>query len=408
MFDYPVNVEIEEAARLLKRCVRPTAAETVPLSEALGRVLAEPVRSGENLPPFDRSPYDGYAFRAEDTAEASQERPAVLDIVEEVPAGQQPKCTVQKNQAVKILTGSPIPAGADAVIKFEDTLFNRATVAIGKPCRPGSNLVKAGEDVRAGEEVYPAGHAVSPASQGLLAGLGHSRVFVYRKPRVSIISTGDELLSAEQKLTPGKIRNSSAYLLAGFLAGWGIEAKQHGIVGDDEKAIAEAVEECRRRSDLVITTGGASVGDYDRVLRGLELITAQILFWKVKMKPGMATLAAVKEGTPILGLSGNPSAAAAALLLVGGPALAGLCGRTDDLFEKITVRLAQDFPKGSPVRRILPGAIEFSGGRVDLNPSPRQANGRIRPWEDCRLLGLIPAGTGPLPAGSEIEALFLK
>lgn len=408
MADYPVKIEMEEAARLLEACVHPTEKEQIFLADALGRVLAEEICSKENLPPFDRSPYDGYAFRAEDAASASPSHPVVLNIVEEVPAGHWPQRALQKNQASKILTGSPVPTGADAVAKFEETQFTRAQVRIFQPYRSGSNIVKAGEDISAGETVYVPGHVLSPASQGVLAGLGCRRIWVYRKPHVSIISTGDELLPIEQELLPGKIRNSSAYLLAGLLTEWGMEPEVYGIVGDDADAIAQAIEECRLRSDLVITTGGASVGDYDLVCQGLEQLSAQMLFWKVKMKPGMATLAAVKEGTPILGLSGNPSAAAAAFFLVGGPAFARLCGRREAFLEKTVVRLAQDFPKKSPGRRILPGVMELAEGRIWLNFNPKQANGRICTWDGCRLLGMIPAGSGPLPAGSEIEAFYLR
>lgn len=223
-------------------------------------------------------------------------------------------------EAVKILTGAPIPQGADAVVKYEDTSFTDKEVCFFSPIASGSNIVKAGEDVKTGEVVMEEGGHLSPASVGLLAGLGYGEVEVFKKPRVRIISTGDELLPVSEELKPGKIRNSSAYMLQGFLRQWGITADIYGIVRDDEDAIKDALTACLADADCVITTGGASVGDYDLALSSMEGIGAEVLFWQVRMKPGMATLAAVKDGRLLLGLSGNPSAAAAALFLLGLPA----------------------------------------------------------------------------------------
>ena len=407
MANYPVGVTIEQAASLLLEQIQSVQIEKIPIRNSFGRILAEEIYAEENIPPFDRSPYDGYALRSEDVKSASPESPVQLNIIEEVPAGHTASRSIRSGEAVKILTGAPIPAGADVVVKYEDTNYTDQYVDIFKPCRSGSNIVRAGEDVKAGEHIIGAGDTITSAVAGLLAGLGHAYVDVHRKPRVVLISTGDELLEADEALEPGKIRNSSAYMLTGFLEERGIDVDLYGIVEDKLELITEAIRESIKSADLVFTTGGASVGDYDFVLDALERLSADILFWKVKMKPGMATLAAICEGVPVVGLSGNPSAAAAAMFLVAMPALEKLCGKREQRMTCIKVCLKGGFERKSPMGRFLPGVLEFAEGKVWLNTRKDQANGMVSPWGSCNLIGMIPQGSPPLPPGAVIDAWYL-
>ena len=403
--NYPKRIEIQEGIDLLLSHTERMEKEKVEINKAYGRILACRVLAKENIPPFDRSPYDGYAIRSADVAGAGHDTPVTLKIIEEVPAGHAPEKAVGPMEAVKILTGAPIPQGADAVVKYEDTSFTDKEVCFFSPIASGSNIVKAGEDVKTGEVVMEEGGHLSPASVGLLAGLGYGEVEVFKKPRVRIISTGDELLPVSEELKPGKIRNSSAYMLQGFLRQWGITADIYGIVRDDEDAIKDALTACLADADCVITTGGASVGDY--ALSSMEGIGAEVLFWQVRMKPGMATLAAVKDGRLLLGLSGNPSAAAAALFLLGLPAFRKMCGKKEYKVPSIPVCLPEGFPKKSPGGRIIPGILEFHQGRVCLNTRKNQANGMVSPWGGCNLIGMIPKGSDALLPGSTIDALYL-
>lgn len=406
--EYPTRIQIEEGIEILLSYTQKRETEIIGTEWAYGRILAQEIKSEENIPPFDRSPYDGYALRSVDVASASHDRPAVLKIIEEVPAGHAPIRKVGPQEAVKILTGAPVPKGADAVVKYEDTSFDEKEVCFFSPVSSGSNIVKAGEDVKAGATVLHPGQVLDPAAVGLLAGMGYSSVSVYKKPLVKIISTGDELLDIDSELTPGKIRNSSAYMLKGFLEQWGLQAEIYGIVKDDGNAICKAICQCMEDADLVITTGGASAGDYDLVLEAMEKAGARILFWKVAMKPGMATLASVKEGKLLLGLSGNPSAAAAALFMLGLPVFRKMCGKEHWEVSRIQVCLPDGFPKGSPGGRILPGTLQFRNGQICINTQKHQANGMISPWSNCNVIGLIPKGSGPLEPGSIIEALYLE
>lgn len=403
---YPMGIEMQEGIEILLSHTKKMGTETIQIHEAYNRILAEDVRARENIPPFDRSPYDGYAVRSVDVAGAGHDTPVTLKIIEEVPAGHVPGKKVGSMEAVKILTGAPIPEGADAVVKYEDTSFTEKEVCFFVPVSSGSNIVKAGEDVAYNEVVMEAGQFLDAASVGLLAGLGYAFVEVYKKPAVKIISTGDELLEVSEPLEPGKIRNSSAYMLQGFLRQWGISAQIYGIVKDDAQQISSALENCLKDCQCVITTGGASVGDYDLVLQAMENIGAEVLFWKVKMKPGMATLASVKDGKLLLGLSGTPSAAAAALYMLGLPAFRKMCGRKQYQMTEIEVCLPEGFKKKSPMGRILPGVLEFRDGKACLNTRKHQANGMVSPWGGCNLIGQIPRNSGAIEKNGKITAVY--
>lgn len=407
MENYPIAIPVEEALGLiLKRCA-PLDSESVALEEADDRVLAEDVVARENIPPFPRSPYDGYALRAADTQTASKEQGVTLRIIEEVPAGHAPERCVGVGEATKILTGAPIPEGADVVVKFEDTEFTAETVTLFAPCKSGDNIVPAGEDIQLGDTVVARGTVLDGALLGILAGLGYTEVTVKRRPRVELISTGDELVSAGEPLAPGQIRNSSVYTLASYVRRCGAQAHCVGIVPDRAQPIADAIAAAAQNADLVLTTGGVSVGDYDMLRRALELLDAEILFWKVRMKPGSAFVAAVYKGTLILCLSGNPSAAVVAFFLLGIPALRKLEGCGDVELRKSKVRLARHFKKKSPNRRFLPGRLLVRDGEAYLEQAEKQGNGMLHPLHGCTLLGELPAGSPPMEAGSMIEAYWL-
>ncbi len=404
---YPIGLPLEEARNLiLENCIV-LKSERVVLEEAEGRVLAEDIIARENLPPFSRSPYDGYALRAADTMHAGKENPIALKIIEEVPAGYAPKKVVGIGQATKILTGAPIPDGANAVVKFEDTKFTAETVVLSKSCHCGENIVPEGEDIRIGSVVASKGMVLDSAFLGILAGLGCTQVDVVCKPRVELISMGDELLPVDAPLAPGKIRNSSIYTLASFVRRCGAHAHCCGIVHDQEQLIADAVSDAAKRADVVLTTGGVSVGDYDKMLNALQILDAKILFWKVQMKPGAPFVAAVYQEKLILCLSGNPSAAAIAYFLLGIPALRKMQGRNDIELKKIQIFLANDFKKASPNRRFIPGRLEVREGRAYLLQTEKQGNGMLHPLHKCTILGELPAGSPPMESESLIDGYSL-
>jgi molybdopterin molybdotransferase len=408
MMNYPIGVSLEKGVELLLEQCSCVETEEISIVDALGRVLAKDQVSTENIPPFDRSPLDGYAVRAKDIEGASKEHPIKLTIIEEVPAGYAPTKSVSEGEAVKILTGAPMPQGADVVIRYEETVFDANFVEIVNSYPSGTNVVYKGEDIKIGDVVVEAQTKISAATVGLLAGLGIDTVCVYRKPRVAIISTGDELVPVSTKvLAPGKIRNSSMYAIKAFLNQYGVETVLCGIEPDDDVAIAQAIDKATEQADVVITTGGVSVGDYDMLGRAIERLQAKILFWKLQMKPGMAYLASVHKGKLVMSLSGNPGSASISLLMTGLPVFAKLSGLKNYQLKKISVCMKEGFSKKSKGRRFIPGRLVMEENKTYLSITPEQCNGMLHPLSGCQAIAVIDAGSPPVEAGAWVNAFLL-
>ena len=404
MTDNINKINLEEALRVLAELDVSLTTEFVPLFQAQGRVLARDVAAVTDVPPFDRSPYDGYAFRGEDTEAASREAPAVLRVVEELPAGTAPSVKITAGTAAKILTGAPVPEGADAIIKYELTEFDDEFVKIFEPVKPDTDIARAGEDVRRGRVLARRGDTVSPALAGTLAGQGIAGIEVFRRPKIAVMSTGSELLEPGQPPQPAKIYNSNVYTIGAYLQSMGAQCVPFGSVPDEPELIARRIDEALEDCDMVITTGGASVGDYDFAVSSAQLVGARVLFWKVAIKPGGSMVASTREGKLIAGLSGSPGAAAVALLRVVSPYIKRLCGHSDAEPESMCLLLGEDFPKESPQRRIVRGRLEVRDGAALFFPMDGQGNGITSSLIGCDLLGEIPAGSPPLRAGEKITA----
>ena len=393
----------DTAMALLMEAVSVPGTEEVALEEALGRVLGEDVTASLPVPPFARSAYDGYALRSGDTACASPDQPVTLTVLEETAAGETAAAALEEGCAVKILTGAPVPPGADAVVPYEHTTFSRDWVRVDRPCPPG-NIVPVGEDVAAGARIARRGTRIDGPLLGMLAAQGMPAAAVFRRPAVSLIATGSELVAPGRPLSPGKIYNTNFFLLSSLLREMGAAVRNGRAVPDDPAAIAAAVRGACAVSELVITTGGASVGDCDYMPRVLEGMGGRILFRKVALKPGGSMLAALVEGTPVLCLSGNPGAAAVGLLRVGAPCVKRLCERRDVFWPEMVVRLAQAYPKASPRPRVLRGSLVVRQGEALFDIHAAQANGAVSSLMGCDLLAEIPAGSPPLPAGTPVKA----
>ena len=402
------RISREDALDALFAIAEPVGEETVPAEACCGRVLAEDLISPEAVPPFPKSPLDGYALRGEDTSGAGPDHPVVLRITEEIAAGNAPRKPVGKGEAAKILTGAPIPEGANAVVRFEETKFTAEAVTLTAPVKPNTNIVPAGDDVKPGQLIAKKGEVITPPIAGLLAAVGVETVRVFRKPRVTVISTGSELMGPGTPLEYGKIRNSSYALLKGYMEEAGAAVDTLGIVGDDPEAIAEAMQRALETSDMVLTTGGVSVGDYDYVLAGSEKIGARRLFWKVRFRPGGTMLAAEKDGKLILGLSGNPASASLGLLLLGLPFLRALGGREKKPLRRTKARLMTPIEKDSPYGRLVRGKMELVDGEIRFRSVDHQGNGALTSLIACDMIADIPPDTPPLPVGTVIEAYILE
>ena len=401
------NPDYITARGLLLDAVSTVGTERVPLSNCGGRILAQDVVAGENIPPFDRSPYDGYAFRAADTAGVSNERPVTLRILEEVPAGAVPTVTVTEGTAVKLLTGAPIPKGADAVIPYELTEFTEATVTVFSPLSSGENIVYTGEDIRKGDVLAHGGERIDPGIAGTLASQGIAAPAVYRVPKVGILSTGSELVEAADAPGPGKIRNSNRYTFEAALKALGCESVYLGIAGDSTEEICALIQKGLAECDAIVSTGGVSVGDYDLTPDAMEMAGVELLFHGVTIKPGMACAYGVYDGKPVCGLSGNPASALTNFYAIALPALRKLMGHREPLPQEIRVRLCHDFRKKSPATRFLRGKLELKEGAVFMSLPKDQGNVVLSSAIGCNVMAIVPAGSGPISAGTELRGFSL-
>ncbi len=323
-------ISVDKAIEILTAQLNtvPLINETIPLSEAFDRVLAEPLTSPENLPAASRSTMDGYAVRAADTFGASQSMPCYLDITGEVLMGEKPVGELKKGGCYKIPTGGLIPTGADSVVMFEDTVpVDDTVIEIVKGVGSGSNLIKTGEDIAKNAKALPAGHLLRPQDLGLLAGLGISEVNVFKRIRVAIVSTGDEIIPFTGIPQPGQIRNINAIALAGMVRRAGALYTDYGIVSDKQDVFFAALEEAIKDNDIVLFSGGSSVGVKDLGERAVENFGPPgILVHGVTLKPGKPILIGSSGNTPVFGLPGHPVSALVCFDLFVKPAITLLRG----------------------------------------------------------------------------------
>lgn len=396
-----------EAVEILAAAVDAVETEKIGLSQCAGRILAQEIRAVEDVPSFDRSPLDGYAFRAEDVKEASADNPVTLKVLEEIAAGDVAHFEITEGTASRIMTGAPIPEGADAVTMYEVTEFTDKEVKIFRPAKPGENIVRTGEDVKKGTLLAKAGMKIDAGLAGTIAFQNIEFPTVYRKLKVGVISTGSELQNVGTALAPGKIYDSNSHTFVAACLSKGFEAINYGIVKDTAEEISDKLENALTECDAVILTGGASVGDFDVTPEAMENCGAKILFRGVKLKPGMACAFAIKDGKLICGLSGNPASALTTFYVVALPALRKMAGEINCIPKEFTVYLADDFNKKSKGLRVLRGKLDLSTGEPALVIPSGQGNVVISSAIGADCMAFVPAGSGPLPKGTKLKAFLM-
>ena len=398
-----MRISLEEAQCLILENVTPLAPVRLPLKNALGYVLAQDVAAGMDQPPFPRSPYDGYALRSADSAGASETSPVTLEVVGRSFAGAPANVALGPGEAVRIMTGGVIPEGADCVVMQEHTDEGEARVRVFEVLSPYVNFCRQGEDFRAGETLVKAGTKCTAAVAAVCASAGVTALSVVPRPRVGLLSTGDELQKPGTKLAPGHIFDSNAAFLSARLAELGVPALPSGPVGDEPDLLADAVFDAARLSDLVVTTGGVSVGQKDYLPATFARIGAATVFHGVAMKPGMPAAFAVLDEKPLLALSGNPFASAVTFELLGRWVLAKrACDPTLAPTEALGV-LGQSYEKRRPCRRFLRAVLD--SGAVTF--PPEQQNGQMRSMIGCNCLAELPAGDAPVAAGTPVKVFLL-
>ena len=399
------DIELEQAVEVLLAHTAPVSeTERVPLLEALGRVAAEDVRAGFDNPPFDRSPLDGYTFAAASKAAASAVHPVMLQVIGEECAGDFFAGTVGAGECVRIMTGGAIPNGCDCVVRQEDVREDGDRIHVPFSSEPYENYCYAGEDIKKDTLLVQQGQVIRAAHLAVLASEGYDAVRVYRRVRVAVASTGDELLQPGEPLRPGKIYNSNLYLLAGRLRELGAEVTVVGAVPDDVEKAARVIASYADKVDLFLTSGGVSVGKKDIMHGVVPALGAERLFWRVCMKPGAPAIAYTRGAMLGIALSGNPFAAYATFELMARAALAHLAGQREVHPVRRRAVLADAFPKDCPGRRFLRARIE-ADGRVSL--PDQHESGSLFSAAGCNAFVDVPAGTQPLAAGTEVEVVLL-
>lgn len=400
-------IGIDEALDILLPLISPAAGESLSLSEAQGRAALLDVRALMSIPPFARSPYDGYAFAARDTLGACGEAPLTLRVVREIAAGSPAGEAIGPGEAAKLMTGAPVPPGADTVVKFETTQFTKDSVTIFEPSSPGRDVIPAGEDVRAGDVIVSSGEVIGPAVCGMLAAQGMESVMVHSRPIIGLLSTGSELAEQKDQIGDGKIHDSNRYSLGAACRALGMEPRFIGARTDSAEGIAEAIREGLSRCDALIATGGVSVGDYDYTASAAQAAGVEIKVRNVNMKPGGTCAIGMKGDKPVFCLSGNPASSLIAFYVLAQPCLKKMGGQRAYRNPMIPVRLLEPVKKPSAKPRLIRGALDLSGGIARLLPHEGQGNGVLRSMKGCNLIGLIPEGSPPLPADAQIMAFVV-
>ena len=353
-------ISVEEALSKVLDAVSPLGLEKVSILDALGRVLGEDVFAGRAIPPNDNSAMDGYAIRTEDSRGASPENPVRLDVIEEIPAGTIPVKAIGQREAVRIMTGAPLPLGADTVVRMEDTRKDGDRVLVFAPAPKGRNIRRAGDDVRQGEKVIPRGEIIRPAEVGLLASLGRSFVLVHQRPLVAIVATGNELAEIDEVPAEGKIVNSNSYALAALVRECGAVPLQIGIARDSRKDLIVKFQ-AALRADLIISTGGVSVGDYDLVKDIMKEAGNRMQFWQVAMKPGRPLAFGALGAVPAVGLPGNPVSSMICFEQFIRPAILKLLGHANLFRRTVRARIEKGIEKQKGIRQFIRVLIRRDG-----------------------------------------------
>ena len=404
-------ISVDEAKKIIEQHVKSVETEEVQLLSAHGRVLAADIVAREDIPQADNSSMDGFALRASDTSGAADGSPIALSVVHEVAAGQVLNRALVPQTTVRIMTGATIPQGADAVIEQEAVSSNNGSVVLQKPVSPGRNIRRKGEDIKSGNTALPKGTMLRAAHLGVLASLGISMVRVAKKPSAAFLTTGNELVGVDERLSPGKIRNSNALTLSGLLAESGCVPVSLGVASDREDDLDAKIDE-GLAYDVLITSGGVSVGKYDLVLNVMQKKGVDIKFWKVNLKPGMPCAFGTRskqDGSQVLVfcLPGNPVSTMVTFLQFVRPALFQMMGKMNESPEKFHATLEHDIRKEDSKRHFSRGIVQNVNGKLLVRTTGTQSSGALTSLVRANCLVIIPEEARLLRAGDAVEIELL-
>lgn len=396
-------ITVDQAISIVLDRVEELGCETVALEDAHRRILAEDIIADIDLPPFDRARMDGYAVRSADVTEA----PVSLRVIGEVPAGAKFQGKIHSGEAVKIFTGAPIPAGADAVQKVEVTRAEGDSVQIMEAVTAGQFITPHGSEIAAGETVAKIGHDIGAAEMAVLASFGYSRVRVGRRPRVAVLSTGSELVEVSTKPSAAQIRNSNTYTLAAYAEQAGAVVNMHGIVEDTPEATHDALIKAADNCDIVITSGGVSMGDYDLVKAALLEIGAEIYFDKVIIRPGKPIVFARRGKTFFFGLPGNPVSTSVTFNVFVRPAIRKMQGDSSPALHIVNAALSRPVKDKSSRRSFLPARFYVEAGRAMAEPLKWGGSSDLVAFMRANALIIVNEDVHEIGEGQLVEAMLL-
>jgi molybdopterin molybdotransferase len=408
----PIPLAYAEARARVLAAVRPLPPEIAPLEDCAGRALREPLLADHALPPFRNTAMDGFAVRSADVAAASERQPVTLRVVEVLPAGRAPARPLAAGEAARIMTGAMLPEGADAIVPFEDA--GRSAPGPDERCEvrrapaPGEHVREAGADVARGETVLPAGRQLTPQDLALAAALGHPKLAVSPRIRVALLSTGDELLDVDQPLRPGAIRDSNLLMLALLLRASGGVLTLAERLPDDVARVTERVRQALAASDVVLTIGGISAGDFDPVREALGTL-GRIEAWRVAMRPGRPQAFGTPGGKLFYGLPGNPASVACVFETLVRPALRVLQGFTQLDRPRVPVRVATHIESRAGRTDFVRATLTWrDDGLLWAAPAGAQVSGHLSPQSRAHGLLVVPEASGHLEPGDRAHAFVLR
>lgn len=399
-------IPVEEALSIILSQIRQMGTERVDITSSLGRVIAEDIYARRNNPPWDNSAMDGYAVRHEDTRGASKDRPVTLNVIEDLAAGYVAKKTVGRGEAIRIMTGAPVPIGADTVVMVEDTEKDGELVRIFRESPDGDNIRRAGEDIKAGDLVLSRGTLIRPAEVGIMATCGRAFVSVYQRPRVAVLSTGDELVDVDEEVSDGKIVTSNSYTLSSMAAECGAISFQLGIAKDTREALKAKLME-GLHADVIITSGGVSVGDFDFVKDVLKELGSEMKFWKVAMKPGKPLAFGTIGGKPAFGLPGNPVSCMVCFEQFVRPSLLKMMGHVNIYRPMVEAILKEEIKKKPGRKHFIRSFVKFQDGRYIVTTTGDQGSGILKSMVAANGFLIFPEELSVLKAGDTVKVQLI-
>jgi len=396
-------ISVEEARESILSQISILPKEKVVIDKTLGRYLAENIVSDRNIPLWDNSAMDGYALHHEDIISPKTR----LKIIYDLPAGSSPKGPVKNGEAVRIMTGAPMPPGSDAVVKREDTIETPDEVIVLKPPQKDENVRYRGEDIKEGDVILSKGDYIGPAQVGILASLQRLSVYCYQRPVVAILATGDELIDIDGRLSPGAIVASNSYTLTSLVKICGAIPLYLGISKDNKKELQKFLL-AAKRADLILTSGGVSVGDYDIVKEVMSSKKNHVEFWQVEMKPGKPLVFGNIGDTPAIGLPGNPVSSMVSFYQFARPAILRMMGAKNLLLPRVTAKIKTSVRKKTDRRHYLRGILKRDGADLTVDLTGPQGSGILSSMSKANCLIVLPKEKGAISPGEMVECEVIQ